>query len=140
MHDFPRPQELDDVVDIRVVGQTQDVVIGDPGLLLGGQILRQIGDQVALHSHRRSVPREAGGGGRINTGGVVHEVRLVSGLLDLLRRHASGQLMNDGANNLEVPELLHADVRQQSLQLRIWHGVPLTQIPQRCTEFPIRPT
>lgn len=34
MHDFPRPQELDDVVDVRIVGQTQDVVIGDPGLLL----------------------------------------------------------------------------------------------------------
>lgn len=34
MHDLPGPQELDDIVDVRVVGQAQDVVIGDPGLLL----------------------------------------------------------------------------------------------------------
>ena len=40
MHDFPRPQELDDVVDVRIVGQTQDVVIGDPGLLLCGNHIR----------------------------------------------------------------------------------------------------
>jgi hypothetical protein len=34
MHDLPGPQELDDIVDVRIVGQAQDVVIGDPGLLL----------------------------------------------------------------------------------------------------------
>ena len=54
MHDLPGPQELDDVVDVRVVGQAQDVVIGDPGLLLGGQVLRQVGDQVALEIGRAS--------------------------------------------------------------------------------------
>ena len=31
--DLPLPQEADDVVHVRVVGQTEDVVIGDPGLL-----------------------------------------------------------------------------------------------------------
>lgn len=40
MHDLPGPQELDDVVDVRVVGQAQDVVIGDPGLLLCGNHIR----------------------------------------------------------------------------------------------------
>ena len=39
MHDLPGPQELDDVVDVRVVGQAQDVVIGDPGLLLWGDLV-----------------------------------------------------------------------------------------------------
>lgn len=34
MHDFPGAQELDDIVDIRVVAEPQDVVVGDAGLLL----------------------------------------------------------------------------------------------------------
>jgi hypothetical protein len=33
VHDLPRPQELDDVVDVRIVGQAEDVVVGDAGLL-----------------------------------------------------------------------------------------------------------
>lgn len=34
MHDLPGPQELDDIVDVRVVGQAQDVVIRYARLLL----------------------------------------------------------------------------------------------------------
>ena len=85
MHDLPGPQELDDIVDVRVVGQAQDVVVGNPGLLLGGQVLRQVGDQVALDGHGRRVPRGAGGGGGIHPGGVIHKIRLVSRLFDLLK-------------------------------------------------------
>lgn len=33
VNDLPLPQKADDVVHVRVVGQTEDVVIGDPGLL-----------------------------------------------------------------------------------------------------------
>lgn len=32
--DFPSTQEFDDVVDIRVIGKPQNVVVGDAGLLL----------------------------------------------------------------------------------------------------------
>ena len=31
MNDLSLPQEFDHVVDVRVVAQTQDIVIGDPG-------------------------------------------------------------------------------------------------------------
>ena len=34
MHHFPGPQEFDDIVDIRVIAQPQDVVVGGAGLLL----------------------------------------------------------------------------------------------------------
>ena len=37
---LPGPQELDDVVDVRVVTQAQDVVISDPGLLLCCDLVR----------------------------------------------------------------------------------------------------
>ena len=34
MDDLPGTQELDDVVDVRVIGKPQNVVVGDAGLLL----------------------------------------------------------------------------------------------------------
>ena len=48
MHDFPGAQELDDIVDIRIVAEPQDVVVGDAGLLLCCQVLVQIGYNITL--------------------------------------------------------------------------------------------
>ena len=42
MDDLPFPQEADHVVYVRVVGQPQDVIVGQPGLLLRRQILGQV--------------------------------------------------------------------------------------------------
>ena len=33
VHDLPLPQEADDVVDVRIVGKTQNVVISEAGFL-----------------------------------------------------------------------------------------------------------
>ena len=38
VHDLPLPEELDHVIHIRVIGQPQNVVIGDPCLLLWERI------------------------------------------------------------------------------------------------------
>ena len=108
MHDLPGAQELDDVVDVRVVAEPQDVVVGDAGLLLRRQVLGQIGDQVALDRHGRRVPREAGGCGGIDTGGVIHKVGVEAGGLDVLLRQIAGQLVDDGADHLQMPQLLRA--------------------------------
>ena len=37
---LPGPQELDDIVDIRIVAQTQDVVVCRAGFLLCGDLVR----------------------------------------------------------------------------------------------------
>lgn len=58
MDDLPLPQELDWLDNIRIVYQAQNVVIGDPRLLLRRQILVQIGNGVALYADTRCVPRE----------------------------------------------------------------------------------
>ena len=130
MDDLPGPEELDDVVDVRIVGEAQDVVVGDTGLLLGGQILRQVGDQVALHRHAGGAVREAGGGGGVHAGGPVHKIRVKARGPDLLLGEVPGQLVDDGADHLQMAQLLSADVGQQALQLRIGHGVPLAQVAQ----------
>ena len=40
MDDFPGPEELDDVADIRVVGETENVVVGYAGFLLRRHLAR----------------------------------------------------------------------------------------------------
>ena len=66
MDDFPFPQEPDGVVDVRVVAEPQNVVVGGPGLLLGGHVLRQVRHGIALHRQRRRRKGESGGRGRID--------------------------------------------------------------------------
>ena len=48
MDDLPLAQEDDRVADIGIVNQAQDVVVGGAGLLLGREILRQVGDRIPL--------------------------------------------------------------------------------------------
>ena len=117
--DLPRPQEADGVGDIRVVGEAEAGVGGDPGLLLGGPVLREVGDGVAGDLHGGGGPGVAGGELGEDPGGVVHEVGLKAGVLDLLLRQVPGQLVDDGPHHLQVPQLLGADVGQHALELSI---------------------
>ena len=84
------------------------------------KVLRQISDGIAGGLDGAGGPGEAGGGGGIHPGGVIHKIRLVSRLFDLLRRHVPGQLVDDGADDLQVSQLLGA---QRSIG-----NVPMYQI------------
>ena len=116
VHDFSLPQEFDDVVDIRIIGQTQNIVIGDTGFLLRCQIFRQIRDWVALNLHTGSRPGKTGGSGGINTGRMVHEIGRKGGILNLRVFQVTGQLMDDGTDHFKVPQFFCANVRKQPLQ------------------------
>ena len=58
MNDLTRPQELDHIVDIRIIRQTQNIVVGDTGFLFCCQIFCQIGDHIAFDRHRSGAPRK----------------------------------------------------------------------------------
>ena len=108
MDDLALAQETDHVVDVRIVRQAQDVVVGDPGFLFGSEVLGQVSDHIALDRHGRRAPREAGRGGGVHPRRAIHEVGVKSGGLDLLLGQAAGQLVNDGADHLQVAKLLGA--------------------------------
>ena len=59
MHDLPLPQEADGVVDIRIVAEAEDVVVGDAGLLLCRQILCQIRNHIPGNLDTARTPRRA---------------------------------------------------------------------------------
>lgn len=107
--DLPLPQEADDIVHIRVVRQAQNVIVGEAGLLLGGQVLSQVGDGVAGGLDGAGGPWEAGGGGGIDAGGVVHKVGGESGVCpDLLVGEVPGQLVDDSRHHFHMAQLLGA--------------------------------
>ena len=54
------------------------------GCRLRSQILRQVGDGVALDGHAGGSPGEAGGGGGVHPSGVIHEVGGEGTVLDLM--------------------------------------------------------
>ena len=105
---FTCSQELNDIIDIRVVREPQDVIIRDTRFLFRGQILRQISDQVTLDCHAGGTPREPGCGSGIDTGSAIHKVGIKAGRLDLILAEVSGQLVDDGPYNFQMPQFLSA--------------------------------
>ena len=71
-----------------------------------GQVLRQVGNQVPFHRHAGGAPGEARGGGGLDPGGPIHEVGIESRGLDLVLRQVPGQLVDNGADHLQVPQFL----------------------------------
>lgn len=109
--DLSGAKESDDIAYIRVIAQAQNVVIGDTGFLLRGQILGQVGDRIAGDLHSSGGPGGAGGKLGKDAGGVVHKVAVKACGFDLLLAEVSGQLMDNGPNHFQVPKLLGPDVR-----------------------------
>lgn len=94
VHDLSLPQEADDVIYVRVVGQTEDVVIGEAGLLLGGQILGQIGNDISGDLHGRGGPGVAGSKLGVHACGVIHKIGVKPGGPDLIPTEVAGELMD----------------------------------------------
>ena len=51
MHDFSLSEELYDVVYVGVIRETEDVIIGNSCLLLGGEVLVQVAQRVPLRGY-----------------------------------------------------------------------------------------
>lgn len=105
VHDLTLSQEADHIRHIRIIAQTQDIIIRLARLLLGRHILGEVSDHVPRHADCRRRPRSAGCKLREHACRVVNEVRVVAGTLDLLRRHAACKLVEDRTDHLQVPQL-----------------------------------
>ena len=120
MDDLPFPQELQRLPHIRVIHHAQQIVIGGAGLLLGCQILVQIGDGIAGGLEGEGAERLAGGCHRVDAHGMIGEIWGEAAVFDLFDRQIIRQLMDDGGYDLQVPQLLRA---QRSIG-----NVPMHQI------------
>ena len=109
MHDLTRPQEFNGIVDVRIIGQPQDIVVGHAGLLLGGKVFGEVGDGVARDLHGGGRPRIAGRKLREYACRMIDKVGIEAGFLDLVDREVPRELMDNGADHLKVSQFLCAD-------------------------------
>ena len=76
---------------------------------IGGKILGEVGDGVAGDLHGGGRPGAAGGELREHAGGVIQKIGVKAGGLDLLLGQIPGQLMNQCADHLQMPQFLCTD-------------------------------
>ena len=110
MDDFPFPQELDDIIYIRIIGQPQDVVIGHAGFLLRAQIFCQICHRVPFDLHHSRIVYRPGCRGGIDTCGVIHKIGSKGRILDLGILQIPCQLMHDGSHHLQMAQFFCTDM------------------------------
>lgn len=108
MYDFPFAKEADRVGNVTVVAEAQDVIVGQPRLLLCCKVLGKVGNGVAGRLGVRRGERLAAGGNRVDAGGVVYEIGGKSAVLNLLGGEVSGKLVNYRRNYLLVRQLLRS--------------------------------
>ena len=70
------------------------------------QVLCQIGDGIAADLDAGCGPGRTGGCGGVDAGGVVDKIGVEAGGFDLILRQVPGQLVDDGADHLQVPQFL----------------------------------
>jgi len=137
VHHFPLPQELQPVLQVDVVCQLDQVLVGHPGLLLCRHILVQVGDGVAhgvdVGGAKRDAVAVAGEDAAVPDGVVSPSACR----FDLRNGCALGQLEDHGGDHLPVSELLGADVGQHALAAAGGHGVALGEIANCGAQFAI---
>ena len=105
MDDLAFPQETDGIADFRILDHAQDVVVRGAGLLFGREILREIGNRVALGLELAGIEGDAACSLGPYARGVVNIVGAESLLLQLLGGKPLGELVNDGGYYLQMGQL-----------------------------------
>ena len=140
VHKLALAQEADDVLDVGIIGKTQDIVVGGARLLLGSQVLIEVGDGVALDGQVLGVKGHTCRADGIDAGGMIHKIRGEGALVDLLFREIARQLVHDCRDHFHVCQLLCADIGQRADDLLIGHAVALIEIAQGCAKLTVGAT
>lgn len=106
MDDLPFPEEADGGDDVGVIHQPEDIIVGGAGLLLGGHVLGEVGDGVAGGLEGGGGKGHSACGLRPDAGGVIHKVDVKAGFFDLLDGEVAGELVDDGADHLQMRQLI----------------------------------
>lgn len=104
--DLPFTEEFDHIVDIRIITEPKDVVIGNACFLFRRQIFNKIRHGIALDLKRCCCEWETGSGSWVYADGMIYKVLFKRSTLDILFLQVSCQLVNDGTDHLQVSQFL----------------------------------
>ena len=99
-------EEADRVADVRVVGETEDIVVGCAGFLLCGEVFVKVGYDVALRLEIGRGERSSRGGDRVDAGRMVNEVITEAAGFYLVDGESLCELIKYSRYHLNVRELL----------------------------------
>ena len=119
VNNFTLPKKANDIVDVWVIGQAEDIVIGDTGFLLCGQVFGEVGNNIPSDLHGGSRPGIARGELGIYSCGMIHEISVKPGGFDLVIAQIVGELMDQSAHHFQVPKLFCTYQRTKKLQQKI---------------------
>lgn len=74
------------------------------GILLGSHILVQVGNNIAFGLEGRRAPGGSRRGLRPQAGGMIHKIGIKSTFFDFLHCQIPGELMDNGADHLDMGE------------------------------------
>lgn len=114
VNDFPLTKKTDGVADLRIFYQTKDVVISSPGFLFCCHIFMEIGNGISFGLKVSSGPWSAAGRLRPECQSMIDIIFVKTRFFNLLRGQISGQLMDDGTDNLHVGEFVRPKSVSQS--------------------------
>lgn len=130
-------EEFDGLADVGIVGEAENVVVGGASLLLCRKILVQVGYYIALALQRCRGEGDSRSSLGINSRGVIHEIGVEAVFLDLVDAHSPGELIKYGGDDLNVSQLLRADIGKESRYLSVGHGKSLGKVAKRCAYLAI---
>ncbi len=125
VHDLPFAQEAQGREHVGVVNQADEVVVGGARLLLRGHILVQVRDGIALGLEVGGGKGRAAGGLGPDAQGVIDIVGVKALRLDVVHAKAARQLPDDRGDDLQMRQLLGANIGQQRHGVAAGHGVAL---------------
>ena len=107
---------------------------------IGGHILMEVGDGVALGLE--IIAGEAGPAGShgIDPRGVIDKIVGEALGLDLLHGEVAGELIDHGRDHLKMRQLLGSDVGQNPRDAPIGHGRPLGEVAEGGAQLPVGST
>ena len=108
VHYFTLTEEANGVLDVGIVDESEDVVVGYAGLLLSRQVFVEVGDGVALDADIFHIEGNARGGNGVHANRVVNEIVGKGGVFDFVLGKICGKLMNYGGDHFHMSDFFGA--------------------------------
>ena len=110
MNYFALAEEFYDVVYVGVIGEAEDVIVGDARLLLCREVLVEVGKRVSLRGYRHCRERLTRGGCGVNTCAVSDILFVESARGYLLGCEVACKLIDYASHHFRMAEFFISDV------------------------------
>ncbi len=137
MDDFAGTQEFYGFADIRILDQTQDIVIGGAGFLLRSHILVQIRDDISLYLELTGIKGNTARCLRPDADSMIHVIVGEPAFLNLFHGEVTGQLVDDGGYHFQMPQFISPVMLYMELNVEFYCDLRISAGPSTMHTFKV---